>query len=101
MSMLIEPMSVCIYMMDILSISFHLFSFTTGNPKNMRNTTKLKILLQKYRVTFDMDEDEQFIMMLTDKDSGKIHELEGKSYSIVIAKAYSHLLQILKKPMEL
>jgi len=66
----------------------------------MRNTTKLKILLQKYRISFDMDEDEQFTMMLTDKNTGKIHELEGKSYSIVIAKAYSHLLRMLKKPME-
>lgn len=66
----------------------------------MRNTTKLKILLQKYRVTLDMDEDEQFMLMLTDKDTGKIHEVEGKSYSIVIAKAYSHLLRVLKKPLE-
>jgi hypothetical protein len=64
----------------------------------MRNTTKLKILLQKYRVTLDMDVDEQFTMLLTDKDNGKIHELGGKSYSIVIAKAYSHLLKVLKNP---
>ncbi|MCB2201167.1 hypothetical protein KQH26_00210 [bacterium] len=47
-----------------------------------------------------MDEDEQFMLMLTDKDTGKIHEVEGKSYSIVIAKAYSHLLRVLKKPLE-
>ena len=66
----------------------------------MRNTTKLKILLQKYRITLDMDVDEQFTMFLTDKDTGKIHEIEGKSYSIVITKAYSHLLRVLKRPME-
>lgn len=66
----------------------------------MRNTTKLKILLQKYQITLDMDVDEQFTMLLTDKDSGKVHKLEGKSYSIVIAKAYSHLLRALKKPLE-
>jgi hypothetical protein len=66
----------------------------------MRNTTKLKILLQKYRVSLDMDVDEQFKLLLTDKDTGKIHELEGKSYSIVISKAYSYLLRVLKKPLE-
>lgn len=66
----------------------------------MRNTTKLKILLQKFKITLDMDLDGQFTMLLTDKDTGKIHELEGKSYSIVIAKAYSHLLRVLKKPLE-
>jgi len=66
----------------------------------MRNTTKLKILLQKYRVSLDMDVDEQFKLLLTDKDTGKIYELEGKSYSIVISKAYSHLLRVLKKPLE-
>jgi len=66
----------------------------------MRNTTKLKILLQKYRITLDMDVDEQFTMLLTDKDTGKTYKVEGKSYSIVIAKAYSHLLRVLKKPME-
>ena len=88
-------------MASILLLSFHFFSFTALKAfENMRNTTKLKILLQKYRVTLDMDSDEQFTMILTDKDTGKIHELEGKSYSIVIAKAYSHLLRMLKRPME-
>ena len=66
----------------------------------MRNTTKLKILLQKYRITLDMDIDEQFTLMLTDKDSGKIFKIEGKSYSIVIAKAYGHLLRVLKNPQQ-
>ena len=66
----------------------------------MRNTTKLKILLQKYRITLDMDVDEQFTLMLTDKDSGRIFEIEGKSYSIVIAKAYGQLLRVLKNPMK-
>jgi hypothetical protein len=48
-----------------------------------------------------MDVDEQFKLLLTDKDTGKIYELEGKSYSIVISKAYSHLLRVLKNPLEL
>jgi hypothetical protein len=67
----------------------------------MRNTSKLKILLQKYTVTLNRDEDEIFILLLTDKNTGKIQEFDGKSYSSVIQKAYSYLLRVLKIPLEL
>lgn len=67
----------------------------------MRNTTKLKILLQKYTVTIDRDEDEIFVLLLTDKNSGKMQEFEGKSYSSVIQKAYSYLLRVLKNPLKI
>ncbi len=66
----------------------------------MRNTTKLKILLQKYTVTLNRGEDEIFKLRLTDKNKGTIQELEGASYSIVLAKAYSYLLKVLKNPLE-
>lgn len=66
----------------------------------MRNTTKLKILLQKYTVSLDRDEDERFMLLLTDKNTGKMQEFEGKSYSTVLSKAYSYLLRILKNPLE-
>ena len=66
----------------------------------MRNTTKLKILLQKYTVTLNRDEDEIFKLRLTDKNKGTMQEFEGSSYSTVVAKAYSYLLKVLKKPME-
>ena len=62
----------------------------------MRNTTKLKILLQKYTVSLDMNDDESFILLLTDKSNNEMHEFEGESYSVVIAKAYSYLLRTLK-----
>jgi hypothetical protein len=62
----------------------------------MRNTTKLKALLLKYTVSFDMDDDELFKLMLTDKQSNRGVLFEGKSYSIVLGKAYSHLLRELK-----
>ena len=68
---------------------------------NMRNTTKLKILLQKYTVTLNRDEDEIFVLLLTDKNTGKMQEFDGKSYSAVIQKAYSYLLKVLKTPLEL
>ena len=66
----------------------------------MRNTTKLKILLQKYTVSFDMNDDESFVLLLTDKSNNEMQEFEGSSYSTVIAKAYSYLLRTLKKKIE-
>lgn len=64
----------------------------------MRNSTKLKILLQKYSITLERDDDEQFILLLTDKNTGKMEEFEGKSYSTVLSKAYSYLMRVLKNP---
>jgi len=66
----------------------------------VRNTTKLKILLQKYTVSFDMDDDDIFTLLLTDKNTNHMQQFEGKSYSLVLAKAYSYLLKSLKQPME-
>ena len=63
----------------------------------MRNTTKLKTLLLKYTVSFDMDDSAIFKLMLTDKQTNDAHLFEGKSYSIVLSKAYSYLLQEIKK----
>ena len=63
----------------------------------MRNTTKLKLLLQKYTVSLDMDDDEGWVLLLTDKLDNDMHQFEGESYSRVIAKAYSFLLRELKK----
>ena len=66
----------------------------------MRNNTKLKILLQKYTLTFDRDEDEIFKLRLIDKNKGNIKEFEGPSYGDVLSKAYSYLLKVLKNPLE-
>jgi hypothetical protein len=63
----------------------------------MRNTTKLKTLLLKYTVSFDMGDDELFKLMLTDKQTNTSHLFEGKSYSLVLSKAYGYLLKELKK----
>jgi hypothetical protein len=66
----------------------------------VRNTTKLKTLLQKYTVSIDLNEDETFVLVLTDKGNNDMHEFEGSSYSAVIAKAYSYLLRALKTKAE-
>jgi hypothetical protein len=62
----------------------------------MRNSSKLKTLLIKYTISLDMGDDEIFKLMLTDKHNNNAQLFEGKSYSIVLAKAYSYLLQQLK-----
>ena len=62
----------------------------------MRNTTKLKTLLLKYTVSFDMDDDGLFTLLLTDKATNDMQQFEGESYSKVLAKAYSFLLKHLK-----
>ena len=63
----------------------------------MRNATKLKMLLMKFTISLDMGDDELFKLMLTDKQTNKAQLFEGKSYSIVLGKAYSYLLQELKR----
>ena len=63
----------------------------------MRNSTKLKTLLIKYTVTLDMDDDAVFKLILTDKQTNEAQLFEGKSYSMVLSKAYSYLLKELKK----
>jgi len=44
-----------------------------------------------------MNDDESFVLLLTDKSNNEMHEFEGPSYSVVVAKAYSYLLRILKE----
>jgi hypothetical protein len=63
----------------------------------MRNTTKLKTLLIKYTISLDRSEDEEFKMMLTDKQTNESEVFAGKSYGIVLSKAYSYLLKVLKE----
>jgi len=63
----------------------------------VRNTTKLKTLLLKYTVSFDMDDDGLFTLLLTDKNTNDAYQFEGESYAKVLAKAYSFLLKHLKE----
>ena len=64
----------------------------------MRNTTKLKHLLLKYSLTFDMDDDGLFTLSICNKQTGELlNTIEGGSYSIVLNKAYSYFLKSLKE----
>lgn len=66
----------------------------------MRNTTKLKTLLLKYTLSFDMDDDGNFKLTLMDKTNGNMQHFEADSYGRVLAKAYSYLLRELKQKEE-
>lgn len=60
----------------------------------MRNTTKLKHILLKFSLTVDTDDEGMFKVTLVDKDHfDRMHVIEGKSWSVVITKAYSILLR--------
>ena len=62
----------------------------------MRNTTKLKTLLIKYTVSFDIGDDEIFKLILIDKQNNHTQLFEGNSYSEVMGKAYRYLLKQIK-----
>ena len=63
----------------------------------MRNTTKLKAILLKYTVSFDMNDDEIFTMTLVNKSNGMGQEFQAKTYSSVISKGYYYMLGELRK----
>ncbi|MEP7263452.1 MAG: hypothetical protein ABI772_03085 [Bacteroidota bacterium] len=65
----------------------------------MRNTTKLKHLLQLYTLTFDMDEDEKIILTAIHKRSQMMETFADKSYSTVVGKAFSFMMREIKKPL--
>ena len=62
----------------------------------MRNNTKLKTLLVKYTISFNMDDDGIFTLILSSKQSNDSQIFEGGSYGAVLSKAYSYLLRKLK-----
>ena len=62
----------------------------------MRNSTKLKTLLMRYTIYLELDDDELFRLVLTAKQGEDTAQFEGKSYSYVLSKAYSHLLKTMK-----
>ena len=63
----------------------------------MRNTTKLKAILLKYTVSFDMNDDEIFTITLINKNTNMGMEFQAKTYSTVISKAYYYMLGELRK----
>jgi len=64
----------------------------------MRNSTKLKTLLLRYTISLDLDDDGMFKLILTGKHNDEAQVFDGKSYGVVLAKAYSYLLRQLRNP---
>lgn len=63
----------------------------------MKNTTKLKHILQLYTVVLDMDSDDFIQLTLVNKTTLREEVFIDKAYSAVIRKAYSYFLKELKK----
>lgn len=59
----------------------------------MRNTTKLKNILILYTVSIDMDENMNLHFTLIDKRNQRKTTIVAKSYTVAVAKAYSHMLK--------
>jgi hypothetical protein len=63
----------------------------------MKNTTKLKHLLQLYTISLDMDEEDQFHLTLFSKHQSGTVTFVDKRYTTVMGKAFSHMMKILKE----
>lgn len=62
----------------------------------MKNTTKLKHILQIYFVSLDMDDDGNFHLVLSGKRNNDVQEFMDPSYTVVIGKAFAYLKKRLK-----
>jgi len=62
----------------------------------MKNTTKLKHILQLYTVSLDMDEEEQLHLSLFSKHKSGTTTFIDKSYTKVMGKAFSYMMKIVK-----
>jgi hypothetical protein len=62
----------------------------------MKNTTKLKYILQIYTVLLDMDDEGNFVFTLRHKRTGSSETYTDKSYSTVIAKGFGFMKREMK-----
>ncbi|MBI2269110.1 MAG: hypothetical protein HYU69_02000 [Bacteroidetes bacterium] len=63
----------------------------------MKNTSKLKNILQLYTISLDMDEDSNFYLTVISKRTKVVETFIDRSYSVVIGKAFSHMKKEMKK----
>ena len=66
----------------------------------MRNTTKLKLILQLYNVSLTMDEDEILHFTVVDKRTGERYTIIDKSYTVVVRRAFVYLNKEMREPTE-
>jgi hypothetical protein len=62
----------------------------------MKNTTKLKHILQLYTLSIDMDEEGNFHLTMIDKRKNSSFTFIDKAYSIVVGKAFSQMMKEIK-----
>jgi hypothetical protein len=62
----------------------------------MKNTTKLKHILQLYTLSLDIDEDDQFHLSLFSKHKSGTAVFVDKRYTTVVGKAFSHMTKTMK-----
>jgi hypothetical protein len=62
----------------------------------MRNTTKLKYILQLYTISLDMDDDGSIYLTIINKRTGDSQTFTDKAYSIVIGKAFGYMNKKMK-----
>ncbi len=51
-------------------------------------------------LTFDLDEEEQFYLVMVDKRNHSSHTIVAKSYSLALSKAYSFMIKAIKAEEE-
>lgn len=61
----------------------------------MRNTTKLKLILTKFSLCLDMNDEGMITITMVDK-ANNMHTIDCKNYTSGIAKAYSIYLKYKK-----
>ncbi|HCL04895.1 MAG TPA: hypothetical protein DHW64_02560 [Chitinophagaceae bacterium] len=66
----------------------------------MRNTTKLKAVLQHYHIDLSMNDQELMVVNLFHKQTGEAMTFEDASYSKLISKAYSYMNKQLKETIK-
>lgn len=66
----------------------------------MRNTTKLKHILQLYTVSLDIDTDDTIHLTAISKRTKSAETFIDKSYSTVIGKAFSHMMKSVKTSLK-
>ena len=63
----------------------------------MKNTTKLRHILQLFTVSLDIDDEEQFHLTLVSKHKNGSATFVDKRYTSVVGKAYSYLVKTMKE----
>ena len=63
----------------------------------MKNTTKLKNILQLYMVSLDIDQDMNFYLTMINKTKKSAETFIDKSYTVIIGKAFSYMMKEIKK----